>query len=202
MAAKKKTSSKAKSSVKKVAKKNTFMKKTTPKKGPSKKAKSKPAVSQKKATSKTAGKKNVTAKTSGKKPSKTVAPSKTSRSATFLKKTASPRAKPTTPAFSSVAALSVLPTGDHVFVEVLSEERRTPGGLIIPDTVGEMEGYLEGKVLAVGSGKLNKKGHRRPLSVERGEKVMFPRWAGQSVEQGGRRYVILREDELLGVKAD
>ena len=90
------------------------------------------------------------------------------------------------------------PLDDRVLVQPLSEERKTPGGLIIPDTV-EQAGQFKGKVVSVGRGRMNKKGHVQPLAIKKGETVLFPEHSGTSFELNGKKVFILRESEILGV---
>lgn len=89
------------------------------------------------------------------------------------------------------------PLYDHVLVERSGESDRTPGGLYIP--VMALERPLKGKVLATGIGKLNKKGALRPLDVKEGEEVLFNKYAGTEVIIDGREYVVLKEEDILGV---
>lgn len=89
------------------------------------------------------------------------------------------------------------PLYDRVLVERVAEETKTAGGIIIPDTAKEKP--LRGKVLAVGSGKLNEDGSVRPLDLSKGDTVLFGKYAGTEIKIEGKDRVILREDDVLGV---
>jgi chaperonin GroES len=92
--------------------------------------------------------------------------------------------------------MKIKPLGDRVVVRPIEAEEKTAGGIVIPDTAREKS--LQGEVIAVGPGVLNKKGERRPPDVQVGDKVLFERYAGSKVELGGEEVLILREDEILG----
>lgn len=95
----------------------------------------------------------------------------------------------------------VSPLEDRVFVEVANHrEKKTAGGLYIPDTVSMEESYIEGKVLSVGPGKKDKKGRLRPLDVRIGDRVLFLQYAGTKIELEQRDFYFLSEDQVLGVK--
>jgi chaperonin GroES len=93
------------------------------------------------------------------------------------------------------------PLDDRILVQVEARMERTPGGLYIPDTVSERPNV--GRVVAVGPGKRSKKGKLQPLDVRVGDEVMFAQWGGLEIEMPGQsgRFLILRETDLLGVKA-
>lgn len=95
----------------------------------------------------------------------------------------------------------VSPLEDRLFVEVVNNaERKTAGGLYIPDSVSTSEAYLEGQVLAAGPGRRNKKGQLRPLDVRVGDQILFPQYAGTLVELEQRHFYFLSEEQILGVK--
>ena len=89
------------------------------------------------------------------------------------------------------------PLNDHILVQRLEEEAVGKGGIIIPDTAKEKP--AKGKVIAVGSGKLDKAGKRLPIEVKEGETVLFGKYAGSEVKFNGIEYMILREDDVLAV---
>ncbi len=95
----------------------------------------------------------------------------------------------------------VSPLEDRLFVEVQNQrEKKTAGGLYIPDTVSVSEAYLEGHVLAAGPGRRNKRGQLRPLDVRVGDHVLFPQYAGTLLELEQRHFYFLSEEQILGVK--
>jgi chaperonin GroES len=79
----------------------------------------------------------------------------------------------------------------------MQEEEKTRGGIIIPETAKEKS--VEGKVVAVGKGKLNEKGEITPLEVKPGDRVMFGKYAGTEIQIEGEDYLIMREDDLLAI---
>lgn len=89
------------------------------------------------------------------------------------------------------------PLNDHIVVERVEEETVSRGGIIIPDTAKEKP--LKGKVVAVGSGKLDKSGKRLGMDVVAGNVIIFGKYAGNEVKINGTDYVILREDDILAV---
>lgn len=89
------------------------------------------------------------------------------------------------------------PLHDHVLVKRIEEEEKTEGGIVIPDTAKEKP--QQGRVIAVGSGKLLENGERVPLEVKEGDRVIFGKYAGTDVKLEGEDYLILREDEILAV---
>jgi chaperonin GroES len=94
----------------------------------------------------------------------------------------------------------IRPLHDKVLVERVESLDRTAGGIMLPDTAKEKP--TEGRVIAVGDGKLNDEGKRVPMSVKPGDRVLFGSFAGTSVKEGGKEYLLLDEHELLGVLDD
>ena len=92
------------------------------------------------------------------------------------------------------------PLGDRVVVRRIKEDQKTPGGIIIPDTVKEKP--VEGEVLAVGPGARDETGVLRPLDVKVGDRVLFTKWAGTEVLINGGDRLILKESDILGVIED
>jgi len=88
------------------------------------------------------------------------------------------------------------PLNDRVLVERVTEET-TKGGIIIPDSAKEKP--QEGKVIAVGTGKLLDNGNRQTLAVKDGDKVLFSKYSGTEVKLEGVEYTIIREDDILGI---
>ncbi len=93
--------------------------------------------------------------------------------------------------------MTVRPLNDRVLVLRIEEEEKTKGGIIIPDTAKEKP--QEGKVIAVGSGKVNEKGERTPLDVKQGDRVLFGKYGGNEIKIDGVEHLIMREDDILGI---
>ena len=93
--------------------------------------------------------------------------------------------------------LKVKPLHDRVLVKRVDAEEKVKGGIIIPDTAKEKP--LEGKVVAVGTGRLDDKGKRIAMEVKAGDRVLIGKYAGTEVKIGDVEHVIVREDEILGV---
>jgi chaperonin GroES len=93
--------------------------------------------------------------------------------------------------------MKMRPLHDRVLVERIDEQEQRVGGIIIPDSAREKP--QQGRVVAVGKGRVNDKGEVRPLDVTTGETVLFGKYAGSEIKLDGRDYLILREDEILGV---
>jgi chaperonin GroES len=90
--------------------------------------------------------------------------------------------------------VNITPLHDRVLVRRLEQIETAKGGIIIPDTAKEKP--QEGEVIAVGSGKLEK-GHRVPLDVKAGDRILFGKYTGSEIEIDGQEYLILREEEIL-----
>lgn len=97
---------------------------------------------------------------------------------------------------------AVTPLLDRVVVKVLSGERVTAGGLIIPETASMATGYLKAKVLAIGSGLKTKKGSLKPLDVQVGDTVLFASYAGTKVVFNSEELEIIHESDVMGVVQD
>ncbi|MDE3038816.1 MAG: co-chaperone GroES [Pseudomonadota bacterium] len=93
--------------------------------------------------------------------------------------------------------MKIRPLGDRLVVERIEQDTKTAGGIIIPDTAKEKP--KQGKVIAVGSGKKDKDGKRLPIDVEVGDIVLFTQWAGNEVKIEGTEYLILQEENVLGI---
>ena len=93
--------------------------------------------------------------------------------------------------------MKVRPLHDRIVVRRIEEEEKTKGGIIIPDTAKEKP--QEGKVIAVGDGKLNEKGERIPLDVKKNDRVLFGKYAGSEITIDGEEYIIMREDDIIAV---
>ncbi|MGA8053040.1 MAG: co-chaperone GroES [Burkholderiales bacterium] len=95
--------------------------------------------------------------------------------------------------------MNIRPLHDRVIVKRMEEERKSAGGIVIPDTAGEKPDT--GEIIAVGTGKLLEDGKVRPLDVKIGDKVLFGKYAGQTVKLEGTEYLVLREEDIMGVIA-
>jgi len=93
--------------------------------------------------------------------------------------------------------MKIRPLNDRLLVKRLEEEEKTAGGIIIPDSAKEKP--AEGKVVAVGPGKLNDAGERVALQVKEGDIVLFSKYGGTDVKLDGDDYLIMREDDILGI---
>ena len=93
--------------------------------------------------------------------------------------------------------MKVRPLHDRLLVRRIEEEEKTKGGLIIPDTAKEKP--MEGKVIAVGKGKVDEDGKLRPLDVHKGDRVLFSKYSGTEIQLEGDEHLIIREDDVLAV---
>jgi chaperonin GroES len=93
--------------------------------------------------------------------------------------------------------MNVRPLHDRIIVQRLEEEEQRVGGIIIPDTAKEKP--QQGKIIAVGKGRIEKDGKVTPLDVKAGDTVLFGKYAGQEIKIDGSEYLIIREEEVLGV---
>ncbi len=93
--------------------------------------------------------------------------------------------------------MAIRPLHDRVLVQRVKEEEKTKGGIIIPDTAKEKP--VEGKVIAVGNGKVAEDGSVRKLEVKVGDRVLFGKYSGQEIKVDGEEMMILREDDIVGI---
>jgi chaperonin GroES len=93
--------------------------------------------------------------------------------------------------------MKIRPLQDRILVKRIDEEEKTKGGIIIPDTAKEKPS--EGKVVAVGKGKVNEDGKLTPLDVKKGDRILFSKYSGTEVNIEGDEHLIIREDDVLGV---
>ena len=96
--------------------------------------------------------------------------------------------------------MKIQPLGDRVLVEPVKEEEVKKGGINIPDTAKEKP--QQGKVIAVGTGKIDEKGNKIPFNVKKGDKVLMPKYGGTEIKLDGKEYQIMREEDILGVLED
>jgi len=93
--------------------------------------------------------------------------------------------------------MKVRPLHDRVIVERMKEEEKTKGGIIIPDTAKEKP--VEGKIIAVGAGKVLEDGKRVPLQVKAGDRILFGKYAGTDIKIDGKDHLIMREDDIIAI---
>jgi chaperonin GroES len=93
--------------------------------------------------------------------------------------------------------MKLRPLQDRILVQRVAEETTTKGGIIIPDTAKETP--AEGKVVAVGNGKVGDDGKRIALEIKKGDRILFGKYSGTEVKIEGEEYLIMREDDVLGV---
>ena len=96
-----------------------------------------------------------------------------------------------------MARSKITPVGDRVLIEHLEEKEQVRGGVIIPDSAKEKS--QEAKVIALGSGKKGKNGEITPFEVKIGDKVLVAKYGGAEVKLDNKKYMIVREDDILGV---
>jgi len=93
--------------------------------------------------------------------------------------------------------MKLVPLEDRVIVKRLEAEDKTKGGIILPDTAKEKP--QKGKIVAVGSGKMLEDGKKQPMSVKKGDKVIFASYAGTDVQIDGEEHLIMKEEDILAV---
>jgi len=93
--------------------------------------------------------------------------------------------------------MTIRPLQDRVIIKRVKEEEKSKGGIIIPDTAKEKP--IEGKVVAVGNGKILENGTVRKLDIKVGDTILFGKYSGTEVKIDGEEHLILREDDILGV---
>jgi chaperonin GroES len=93
--------------------------------------------------------------------------------------------------------MKIRPLHDRIVVKRLDEERKSPGGIVIPDTAAEKP--IRGKVVAVGKGKLLDNGEVRPVDVKVGDQVLFGKYTGTEIKVDGEELLVMREDDVMGV---
>jgi len=93
--------------------------------------------------------------------------------------------------------MKLRPLQDRILVQRVKEEEKTKGGIIIPDTAKEKP--VEGRVIAVGIGKLSEEGKRIALEVKKGDRILFGKYSGNEIKIEGEEYIIMREYDVLGI---
>ena len=93
--------------------------------------------------------------------------------------------------------MKIRPLHDRVIVRRIEEDQKTKGGIIIPDTAKEKP--IEGKIIAVGAGKVMENGKRMPLQVKEGDRILFGKYAGTDIRIEGEEHLIMREDDIIAI---
>ena len=93
--------------------------------------------------------------------------------------------------------MKIRPLHDRVIVKRIEEEGKTKGGIIIPDTAKEKP--IEGKVIAVGGGKVLEDGKTQPMEVKKGDRILFGKYAGTDIQIDGEEHLIMREDDIIAI---
>jgi len=93
--------------------------------------------------------------------------------------------------------MKVRPLRDRIIVKRLEEEEKTKGGIIIPDTAKEKP--IEGKVIAVGDGKIKEDGNKIPLDVKKGDRILFAKYSGTEIKIDGEEHLMMKEDDVLAI---
>ena len=93
--------------------------------------------------------------------------------------------------------MAIRPLHDRVLVRRLDDEKKSPGGIVIPDSAAEKP--MQGEVVAVGNGKIQENGEQRPLDVKAGDKVLFGKYSGTEVKVDGEELLVMREDDIMGI---
>ena len=93
--------------------------------------------------------------------------------------------------------MKIRPLHDRVIVKRLEEERTSPGGIVIPDTAAEKP--IQGKIVAVGNGKILEDGKVRPLDIKVGDKILFGKYSGTEVKVEGEDLVVMREEDIMAI---
>ena len=93
--------------------------------------------------------------------------------------------------------MKVQPLGERILVSRIEAEGKTAGGIVVPDSAKEKP--KEGKIISLGTGKINEKGEKQPFRVKEGDKILFESYAGTEVKIDGEEYLIVKEDDILGI---
>ena len=94
-------------------------------------------------------------------------------------------------------SMKVKPLHDRLIIKTLEEEEKTKGGIIIPDTAKEKP--VEGKVIAIGAGRIKKDGTKMPLEIKKGDRVLYAKYGGTEIKIDGEEYLMMKEDDILAV---
>ncbi|KAF0109134.1 MAG: chaperonin GroES [Anaerolineaceae bacterium] len=94
-------------------------------------------------------------------------------------------------------ALNLKPLGSRVLVEPIEQDDITAGGIVLPETAKEKP--QQGLILAIGPGARDEDGKRIPMDVEKGDKILFAKYSGTEIKMDGKKYLILREEDILAI---
>ena len=100
--------------------------------------------------------------------------------------------------FINAIIMNIKPLSNNFFIESIEEEKTTKSGIVLPETA-EKEKPLKGKIIAVGSGKINEKGERIPMSVKIGDIVLFKKYGPDEIEIEDKKYLVGNEDDILAI---
>ena len=95
--------------------------------------------------------------------------------------------------------MKVQPLGERILVKRIEAEEKTAGGIVVPDTAKKKP--KEGKIISLGTGKVNEEGEKQPFTVKEGNRILFESYAGTEVKIDGEEYLIMKEDDILGIIA-
>ncbi|MHC8440718.1 MAG: co-chaperone GroES [Candidatus Eutrophobiaceae bacterium] len=93
--------------------------------------------------------------------------------------------------------MKIRPLHDRVVVKRVEEDKTSPGGIVIPDSATEKP--IQGEVISVGNGKILENGEKRTLDVKKGDRILFGKYSGTEVKIEGTEYLVMREDDIMGV---
>ena len=93
--------------------------------------------------------------------------------------------------------MKVQPLGERILVQRIEAEEKTAGGIVVPESAKEKP--KEGKIISLGTGKVNDKGEKQPFDVKEGDRILFESYAGTEVKIDGEEYLIMKEDDILGI---
>ncbi len=93
--------------------------------------------------------------------------------------------------------MKIQPLSDRILVKRIEAEEKTAGGIVVPETAKEKP--KEGKVIALGTGKVNEEGEKQAFIVKEGDKILFESFAGTEVKIDGEEYLVMKEDDVIGI---
>ncbi len=93
--------------------------------------------------------------------------------------------------------MKVQPLGERILVQRIKAEEKTAGGIVVPETAKEKP--KEGKIISLGTGKVNDNGEKQAFDVKEGDRILFESYAGTEVKIDGEEYLIMKEDDILGI---
>ena len=93
--------------------------------------------------------------------------------------------------------MKIQPLSDRILVERIEAEEKTAGGIVVPDTAKEKP--KEGKIISLGTGKLNENGEKQAFTVKEGDTILFESFAGTEVNIDGKEYLVMKEDDVIGI---